>query len=822
MRGIADPELAANMAQTITSNANQNRCFAVSVSGQVQGVGFRPFIYRLAKLYDLKGRVKNSASGVDILVQGEVSDLEAFISCVRTQHPLLARIDSLKVEERPVEANCTAFYLDNSAPAYKATQIPADKAICQSCRDEILDTQNRRYGYAFNSCADCGPRYSMLSNMPFDRHGTSMGDFPLCPQCEGEYENPADRRFHAQGISCGDCGPSVDWLSPEGVSENLDDGSALDKAVGALSGQKILAVKGIGGFHLCCDACDEQTVGLLRQRKHRPAKPFALMMEDIQSVKSYFSLSSIEASQLVAPEAPIVLLPKSRLKGGLPRQLAENIAPDNAFIGVMLAYSPLHVLLLNKFGRPLVMTSANHNGAPVCIDNQVAINELGQIVDGFLVHNRNIVNRCDDSLVKIINQQPLLLRRARGYVPEAFALVKKPVKVRNVLAMGADLKNCFSLSKDNQVIVSAHNGDLSEPCSYLEVQTSIKALCHQLAVEPEAFVVDKHPDYFSRRLGQKLAQDKNVPLIQVQHHHAHIASCMLEHGLDGKEPVMAIALDGLGYGDDQTLWGGELLLGDYKHCLREGGLAPFPLLGGDKANREPWRNLLALLTEANALSLIDNCPLPQNLKDKLCSDNARILRQNADMFVQTSSAGRLFDAVAAMLLPFSRAMTYEAQAASELESLALQGDFSGCSMELPSITFGLKQKGGHLVLDPCSIWEPLIAALAKGVSTAQLAYWFHQCFVDSWLALVLEVRRRRAEQGLKDNPEILLTGGVFQNQIITELLSDKLKKAGLTVRCHQQIPCNDGGIAAGQIAIATCLLEQEQLKPEQKEQSLCV
>ena len=790
------------MAQALTESVDS--CYQIKVSGLVQGVGFRPFIYQLARQYGLGGWVKNDHAGVEIQVQGRTDKLDEFVHRISSASPPSARIAAIQVQAGETCIDPPLFAIRPSDDDYQVTDIPPDMALCSECRNEILDSADRRFGYPFNACTTCGPRYTMISAMPYDRPHTSMVEFTLCSSCQDDYSDAGNRRFHGQGISCPECGPQLTFLSSAGNLLSDSSQVCLDTAVSWLANKKILAVKGIGGFHICCDAQCHESVGLLRLRKQRPDKPLAVMMEDVAQVSAYFSLTDQESALLQSPAAPIVLLPKRRLKPVLSGALASNLAPKTSFIGVMLAYSPLHLLLLRKFGAPLVMTSGNVSGAPVCVDNQTALSQLHHICDGFVMHDRSIINRCDDSVIKIIAGKPGLIRRARGYVPVPFPLSWPAPDHLHLLAMGADLKNCFALCKNGKLVLSAHNGDMGEADVYLQTKEMIEKACQQLSVKPEIVIVDKHPDYFSHRLGKKLAAQKGLPVIEVQHHHAHLASCMVEHGLDPREAVLAVTLDGLGYGEDGTLWGGELLLGDLNHCQRIGGFKPFPLLGGDKANIEPWRNLLSLLAQGEHNRQEQRGKTFHNLPAKtrrlLSCDNAKVLAQHRDRYPLTSSAGRVFDAAAALILNFHGVMSYEGQAAIELESLALLG--KQVKHSLRPLSFDLLETDGYLQLDPASIWPPLIAAMSNGVPREYLAYWFHQSFADSWAALVL-----KACEGTRLNT-VLLSGGVFQNQLIAEMLEDNLQQAGLTVFRHHNIPGNDAGIAVGQIAVALNRLEQ--------------
>jgi hydrogenase maturation protein HypF len=775
----------------------------ITVEGLVQGVGFRPFIQRMAALMGLKGRVWNSQHGVNIELIANNLEIEQFIQRLHQSAPKLARIDSIRLDVTYLPKNLAGFSIDNSDANSVASNIPPDQAMCEVCLSELFEPTQRHQHYAFNSCSDCGPRFSIIKGMPYDRHKTAMDGFTLCSDCQHEYRTMDDRRLHTEAISCPACGPHLQLLDNEG--ELIAESTEWVYATSAkwLSEGKLLAVKGIGGFHLCCSALNQQAIATLRKRKHRPTKPFAVMMQDIDQVKRFFTLSAIEMEQLSLPSAPIVLLPRHRAILMLP----ELIAPDASHIGVMLAYSPLHHLLLKVVAYPLLMTSGNRGGEPLCRDNEEAKQKLIGIADGWLVHNRQIVNRCDDSLIKIIYHKPRLLRRARGYVPTGIEFISDHQTRFSILAMGADLKNTFALTCDNTIILSGHNGDLNEPSCFTQTVNEIARFSQLFTVSPEAIVIDKHPDYFSSRVGRQFSAERNLPIIEVQHHHAHFASCLIENQIYPDHPILGIILDGMGYGDDGTFWGGELLLANFHSYQRLGGLKPYPLLGGDKANVQPWRNALALMHEMGFTSnraVIELCDESVHRYDE---NQLELLLKNINMFPITSSAGRLFDAVAALLGVAPPHISYEGEAASKLEGLALQASRNGTNTSMPACLFDFIWHGQLLQLDPRSFLRVLLNHLTQGTDKAQLAAWFHQCFVDSWVVLVKKVSQQAKKQSLYPGHQIALSGGVFQNQLILEAMTKQLEAEGYTVYSHSQVPSNDGGIALGQSAIALKHLE---------------
>ncbi|XOV78627.1 MAG: carbamoyltransferase HypF [Aestuariibacter sp.] len=771
----------------------------LTIEGQVQGVGFRPYIQHLAQSMSLCGRVWNSRQGVEIELYAEDNDIQQFVRLMQQSLPRMAQIDTIQQRSIICSGNKDHFSIDSSDSDYCATDIPADKALCETCCDELFEEDSRRRSFAFNSCSECGPRYSIIRTMPYDRQRTSMASFPLCGCCQEEFDSGENRRFHTEAMSCQACGPNLQLLDNSGACVESQQGPIALASKWIHQG-KVLALKGIGGFHLCCDAINQEAISLLRRRKARPTKPLAVMMRDIHQVSEYFSLSELETQQLSAEAAPIVLLPKANAKLPLP----DAIAPNVSHVGVILAYSPLHMLLLHAVKQPLVMTSGNHSGEPLCISELQATERLADIADGYLVHDREIHHRCDDSLVKIIADKPRLLRRARGYVPKGIQFQRDGESPGSVWAMGSDLKNCFAVTIGHKIMMSGHNGDLSQPDCFTQTAFEINQFSHLFSSRPEAIIVDQHPDYFSSRLGRQLAKQHNIPSITVQHHHAHIASCLVENQVHPDSPVLGIVLDGLGYGDDGTLWGGELLLADFSQYQRLACIRPYPLLGGEQANRQPWRNLLAQLTQAGKLDhktlvrLSAEIQLPHDVTE------LNVLNQSYAHFPLTSSAGRLFDAVAALLGIAPEQQSFEGEAAMRLEALASQNDAQSQAKCLSTCQFDIRSEGGLLQLDTAPLWSHLLTYLTQHVDKEVLAAWFHQTFVDSWVALVAQVR----EQSLYQGDEIVLSGGVFQNTLIHQRMQQQLALQGYKVYTHSSVPCNDAGLALGQCAIAMTKLEQ--------------
>ncbi len=778
--------------------------FTLSIKGVVQGVGFRPFVSRLAHELGIVGEVKNNHQGVEVHFQADNQIAQQFVESIKSGAPVAAKIETMQMQPCCLPHDFVDFHIIASDDKYSCTAIAPDRATCKTCLAELATEGDRRIGYAFNSCPDCGPRYSVIKKMPYDRDHTSMHEFPLCTECNEEYGDLTDRRFHGESIACPKCGPQLKFADAAGVGQALA-GEAFDRAVQVISNDGILALKGLGGCHLACDATEAPAIELLRQRKQRPNKPLAVMMADMQQVEAYFDLSAIEAEQLSEPAAPIVLLPKAKLKQGLPEQIAPNVA----FIGVMLAYTPLHSLLLNAIGKPLVMTSGNKQGEPIAIENGQAISALNGIADGFLLHNREIVHRCDDSLLGILSGKPRLIRRARGYVPATIQTDADMATSPSVLAMGGDLKNCFALSKWDRVMLSSHNGDLADPECYQAVQASIQSHQELIDCSPDLVAVDMHPDYYSTRIGERLAHQYGVPVVPVQHHHAHHVACLIENNADAKQLHFGIIMDGLGYGDDGGLWGGELLLADKYQYQRLAHIKPFPLLGSDKANREPWRNLLALIGVDGSRPLLKGGLLAKPLQHLVQGKQAETLLNYQHIFPTTSSAGRLFDAVAALLDAAPLQQDYEGQAAMALQALAMQAQGKG---QLPPDTVPsdaelaqiIEQGAEAMVINPGAIIEILVAKLVSGSAKPSVALAFHHILVAAWVAVLEHAAPNHP--GIAKN--ITLSGGVLQNQIIHNLLERQLQDKGWRVYSHSRVPANDGGIALGQVAIAQAKWEK--------------
>lgn len=767
----------------------------IRVRGVVQGVGFRPWVWRLARELGLRGEVGNDGEGVRIRVWGDAAALERLVGRLRgAEAPALARVDA--VETQALAGSPPAgFEIVASAQGVVRTGVAPDAAICSACRAEVLDPGDRRFGYAFTNCTHCGPRLSIIRGIPYDRANTSMAVFPMCPNCAGEYRDPADRRFHAQPNACFVCGPRV-WL------ESLAEGDAVERrgdetpserafaviegAVELLRRGGILAIKGVGGFHLACDATNAAAVGELRRRKHRYAKPLALMVLDAAMAERYCALGRVEREALESTAAPIVLL--RRLAGSA---IAEGVAPGQDSLGVMLPYSPLHLLLMQHSGSPLVMTSGNLSEEPQCTENGEARERLGGIADAFLMHDRAILNRVDDSVVRVMDGTPRILRRARGFAPTPMALPQGFEGAPSLLALGGELKNAFCLLKDAQAILSQHIGDLENLAAEQGMRAALALFRTLFRHEPQAIAVDLHPRYRCTRIGRELALQAGLRVVEVQHHHAHIASVLAENGRPAAAPpVLGLAFDGLGFGTDGTLWGGEFLLADYRRAERVGRLRSFPLIGGDRAAKEPWRNAFAhlygCLGEAPALWGGLGCLQGRPL------ETAMQMVDKQFNSPRTTAAGRWFDAVAAALGIHADGIAYEGQAAIELEIAAARFGLD----QAEAFPFAIETADGGLVLDPTPFWRRLLAGLEGGESTEALAAGFHAGLT----AAVLEMAGRLCQRHGVDT--LALSGGVFQNRLLLEGVAQGARRMGLQVLQHRLVPANDGGIALGQAAIA--------------------
>lgn len=728
----------------------------------MQGVGFRPFVWVLARRLGLNGWVLNDASGVLIEAQG--TEMPAFLAALRSEAPPLARVDAVDVEPLQGADLPVGFDIRASAGGAVRTRVTPDAATCPACLAEIRDPQARRFGYAFTNCTHCGPRFSILRRLPYDRAQTTMAGFTMCRACAAEYSTPADRRFHAQPIACPDCGPQL-WFERGG---NKVQGNAIALAATALHAGDILAIKGLGGFHLACDARSDTAVALLRARKNRPAKPFALM-GTLDMIAASCAITPAERDRLQDAAAPIVVLERTGHD-----HLAALIAPDIPTLGWMLPYTPLHHMLMDAFKAPLVMTSGNLSGEPQVISNADARMKLAQFADGFVMHDRDIARRLDDSVERETRNGPMILRHARGRAPNTFPLPKGFEDTPQVLAMGGQMKGAFCLTRDGEALLSHHLGDLDDALTWDEYETALADYSALFEHRPQKIAVDAHEGFRATQAGRAMG----LGVTSVFHHHAHLAACLGENGWprDGGK-VAAIVLDGLGLGPDGTLWGGELLLGDYAGFERVAWLQPAPLAGGDAAQREPWRNALVRLDAAGLAQMADTLfpDAPRALVRQACASGL-----NSPL---SSSAGRLFDAVAAVLGVCPPRQSHEAQAAMALETLAAVHRTAK-----PYAT------GNAPEIRIAPLFAGICADLKAGAAKDLIAARFHATLADCFAA--------RAHQMLDDGraTAVVLTGGCFQNVVLLDYMSRALH--GAHVLTHQRLPANDGSLAFGQALVA--------------------
>ncbi|MGM0489308.1 MAG: carbamoyltransferase HypF, partial [Planctomycetota bacterium] len=753
------------------------RRLALTVRGIVQGVGFRPFVYHAATSAGLAGWVVNQSDVVRIEVEGRDKALTGFVDVLRSHPPAQAVIEDLDIQSIPCQGSpagaVPVFEIrassEGTGTSHRPT-IPADLATCAACRREIASAGERRYGYPFTNCTNCGPRWSIITGAPYDRSRTSMHWFPMCPACRREYENPSDRRFHAQPIACPECGPVLQLVDIQGRQQAVGN-DALQAAAAAIRDGNTLAVKGLGGFQLMVDATSPSAVDRLRHRKRRPDKPLAVMLADGQVAGAYCHVSPFEQTRLNSPQAPILLLRK-RASGPSSLPIADSVAPGNPYLGVMLPYTPLHALLMTEVARPIVCTSGNRSEEPMVINISEAYTRLGDIADLVLTHDRPIVRPVDDSVCREDEGSLQVLRRARGYAPMPVSLA---APAPCVLAVGGHLKNTVALSVEKDVVISSHVGDLDNTLGFEVHRGAITDLIDFFDAKPEAIACDPHPDYSSTRHAEHLATSRSIPLIRVQHHHAHVLSAMAEHGLHG--PVLGFAWDGTGYGSDGTIWGGETLLVNGRDWTRVAHLHPFSLPGGDRAAREPRRSAMGVLHEIS--ERLSGEIARRWFSESELSGLLTALRRSR-IFPRTTSMGRLFDAVAA-LCGLEQAITFEGQAAMQLE-------FAADETELGSYEISLSD-GSPVVAH----WQELIHGViddrARGVAVEKVAARFHNSLAD----LALRVARRVG------CPRVVLTGGCFQNRLLTCRTRTRLSDAGFDVYTQRVVPPGDGGISLGQV-----------------------
>lgn len=762
--------------KTQASSAIKKRAI-VSVRGVVQGVGFRPFIFRLATLHNLSGWVRNNSGNVAIEIEGRAPDVQAFLDELKPQAPPAARIEQVQVQFAAPKGY-DGFAIQESKPQQGDYQpVSPDIATCPDCQREIFDPADRRFHYPFTNCTNCGPRFTIIEDIPYDRLLTTMRDFKMCPDCEREYNDPLDRRFHAQPNACPVCGPRLEFVDADGKSMECAD--VIEKASQLLKEGKVLAIRGLGGFQLACDATNAKAVKLLRKRKHRPAKPFAVMLPTLEDVRRHCIISKEEARLIESPEAPIVLV-RWRRSGS---NIVAGVAPALYYLGVMLPYTPLHHLLLHQVGIPLIMTSGNLAEEPIAKDNDEAQARLKGIADYFILHDRGIYARYDDSVFMVESGQPVAARRARGYAPYPIIL---PYTSKQILACGAELKNTFCLTRDNHAFLSQHIGDMENEETLEHFENTVGLYSRLFRIEPQVIACDLHPEYLPSKYAADLASEKGLPLVRVQHHHAHIISCLAENQVEG--PAIGVAFDGVGYGTDGAIWGGEFLVADWRGFRRAGQIEYAPMPGGAAAIKKPYRMALGYL-----YSLSITRKLPATLK--VSSAEARIIGKQIEQNIncpRTSSMGRLFDAVAA-IVGVRREIDYEAQAAIELEMAAPPNLDAARFTAYP---YSIEDVAATKTIKLGRLFSAVVRDVNRAVPVLEISARLHVTVARMTTELCQDIAH---ETGLR---RVALSGGVFQNRLLLRLTTAQLQAAGFEVLTHHLVPCNDGGIALGQAIVA--------------------
>ncbi len=749
----------------------------MEVNGIVQGVGFRPFVYQLANQYRLNGEVANTSSGVVIHIEGPQNNIESFSADLARKSPPLARITQISLHHERVKDFKNFSITASGDSASMSTLIPPDVSICDPCRQELFDPEDRRFGYPFINCTNCGPRYTIIDDIPYDRPKTSMKHFKMCSLCQAEYDDPGNRRFHAQPNACKDCGPQVSLFDRD--RNKVNTSTPIERTATLLKQGCIIAIKGLGGFHLAVDAGNTDAVAALRERKHREEKPMAVMSFDMEHIRKYAVVGPAEEELLTSFQRPIVLLEKIE-----PCPISEEVSPRNRYFGTMLPYTPLHYLILSHGFTALVMTSGNLSEEPIAIDNDDAFQRLSGIADYFLIHNRDIYLRSDDSIVRETAGTTRFFRRSRGYVPVPVFLKKT---VPPILACGAELKNTVCLTKKNQAFLSQHIGDLENLSAYEFFISTIDHMKQLLDISPEIVAYDLHPDYLSTRYAEEL---KDIKKIQVQHHHAHIVSCMAENLIDG--PLIGLSFDGTGYGADGNIWGGEILVADHKTFRRAAHLSYTPMPGGAAAVKEPWRMAVSYLYDAFGDAFMDlDLPILKGIDEKRIKIMVEMIQKKVNA-PDTSSLGRLFDGIAAIIGIRNR-VSFEGQAAMELEMLAEKTiaatyDFDWVSGDVHRVLF-----------------QPIIHGVAndvqKGVEPSEISGKFHSTLVRMFSELCGIIGK---ETGLN---RVVLSGGAFQNSFLLTGLIQTLTRNNFQIFTHTLVPPNDGGIALGQAMVAAANAE---------------
>ena len=757
----------------------------ISVEGVVQGVGFRPYVHRLAVAHALRGFVRNDARGVLIDVEGERGRVEDFCRSLTVETPDMCAVTAMRVEPAPPQDYATFAIVasDHRGAPDASVTVPPDAGTCEACLAELFDPANRRFGHPFITCTACGPRFTVVRQTPYDRERTTMAAFPLCAACQREYDDPHDRRFHAESIACLECGPTVLAYAAEGHARwHWRD--AIECAASALRDGQVVAIKALGGFHLACDATNESSVNRLRRRKHRPAKPFAMMVRDIGAAEAMCRVSAAERVALLSRARPVVLLEQTASA-----HVAPSVAPGSTTLGIMLPSTPLHHLILDAVGRPLVMTSGNRGGEPVVIDDLDALAALGNVADVFLTHDRAIAARCDDSVVRHVAGAMRPVRRARGLVPQAVSLARHvPIPV---LAVGGHLKNTICVAHGTAAHLSAHVGDLDTLAAHEAMRRAIRDTLRVAGVRPGVIAHDLHPEYASTRIAESLADEEAITRrVPVQHHHAHVAACVAEHQV--RDPVIGVVFDGAGLGTDGAIWGGEFLVVDGARFGRRGHLSYVPLPGGDAAARRPWRSALAHLSRVGASTARHEWHRPPSVPEQEWHSIHQLIAHPGQP--RTSSIGRLFDAVAS-LIGLCHVSSFEGEAAMALESAA-----AGRIVSRYPVPFS---DGATWMADPAEIIAGVLDDVVRGRDRADIAAAFHGALRD---LVVRGCDRVREESGLAT---VVLSGGVFANALLTHAVRVALDSHRFDVLIPRTVPCNDGGLSLGQAYVAACVLEEE-------------
>lgn len=782
----------------------------ITVRGVVQGVGFRPTVCRLASQHDLRGWILNTGAGVEIYARGGIENIELFLAEISTNAPPLARVDDVSRQPAALLPVQERFQIVESAAGEARTGVTADAATCAACRAETFDPFGRRYRYPFTNCTNCGPRLSILERIPYDRRHTTMAMFAMCEECKREYDDAGDRRFHAQPIACYACGPRARLERADGKAIAIDALTMMDDVDAActlLQRGFIVAIKGVGGFQLACDAANEQSVARLRQSKAREQKPFALMVRDLEVARQYCFIDQREAELLQSAAAPIVILRTSPAAPGA-KKIAASVAPGISTLGMMTPNSPLHHLLLRRMNRPIVLTSGNRSDEPQCTGDRDAKERLGDVADYFLLHDRPIAQRVDDSVLKVMAGLPRMLRRSRGYAPAPLLLPDGFDASPPLLAFGGELKNTICLLREGQAILSQHIGDLEDALTLADYRHNLALYERLYDHRPELLVCDLHPEYLSSKLARERAETTGTPLLQIQHHHAHLAACLVENHVPlATPPVLGVALDGLGFGEDGALWGGEFLLADYRGYRRLATFKPVAMLGGEQAIREPWRNtyahLIAEMGWARFAMNFSDLELFRYLESKPRALLDGMISRGVNS-PPASSCGRLFDAVAAALGVCRNHAAYEGQGAIELEAMvdehALVEEDEALAYPFSIPRLPATSSLGLPYIEPLAMWNALLGDLILETPRPVIAARFHKGLAKIIVQMVEKLSRY--ETGEDPVRTVALSGGVFQNKILLEQTIMRLEQAGFTVLSHRWVPCNDGGLALGQAVIA--------------------